>query len=233
MAKRPLPAAQRPATPKPVVSASTPAPPASKKKSAAFKASASKASAFKASASKASAKPASSSKTSAKRAFTTPRARAQPLVVEAETPAGGWLRSIRFSGFSLVMMVVLILAVVVLAPSLRTYAEQRQQISQLSATVAGQEAEVDELTSQRERWNDRTYVTTQARERLSYVMPGDISFLVINDLPVVAPADGGAGSVSTGIQSTTIDWLGSLFASTMTAGLAPLAPVPDAGTDAP
>ncbi|TFD64594.1 septum formation initiator family protein [Cryobacterium sp. Hb1] len=158
----------------------------------------------------------------------------QPIVSEAETPAGGWLRSIRFSGFSLVMMVVLILAVVVLAPSLRTYAEQRQQISQLSAAVADQKAEVDQLTSQRERWNDRTYVTTQARERLSYVMPGDISFLVINDLPVVAPLEADTGPVSTNIQSTTTDWLGSLFASTMTAGLAPqaAAPAPPA-TDAP
>ena len=158
----------------------------------------------------------------------------QPTVSEAETPAGGWLRSIRFSGFSLVMMVVLILAVVVLAPSLRTYAEQRQQISQLSAAVADQKAEVDQLTSQRERWNDRTYVTTQARERLSYVLPGDISFLVINDLPVVAPLEADASPVSTNIQSTTTDWLGSLFASTMTAGLAPqaAAPAPPA-TDAP
>ena len=149
-----------------------------------------------------------------------------PMVSETETPAGGWLRGIRFSGFSLVMMVILVLAVVILAPSLRTYAEQRQQISQLSRAVADQQNEVDRLTSQRERWNDRTYVTTQARERLFYVLPGDISFLVINDLPVVAPLEADAAPVSTNIQSTKIDWLGSLFASTMTAGLAPQAGAP-------
>ncbi|MDJ0350264.1 septum formation initiator family protein [Cryobacterium sp. PH29-G1] len=154
------------------------------------------------------------------------KARQPPVGSPVDTPAGGWLRSIRFSGFSLVMMVVLVLAVVVLAPSLRTYAEQRQQISRLSASVADQKAEVDQLTSQRERWNDRTYITTQARERLSYVLPGDISFLVINDLPVVAPLEAEAAPVSTIIQSTTIDWLGSLFASTMTAGLAPQAAAP-------
>ncbi|TFB78635.1 septum formation initiator family protein [Cryobacterium sp. TMS1-20-1] len=148
------------------------------------------------------------------------------MVSETETPAGGWLRGIRFSGFSLVMMVILVLAVVILAPSLRTYAEQRQQISQLSRAVADQQDEVDRLTSQRERWNDRTYVTTQARERLFYVLPGDISFLVINDLPVVAPLEADAAPVSTNIQSTKIDWLGSLFASTMTAGLAPQAGAP-------
>ncbi|TFD54142.1 septum formation initiator family protein [Cryobacterium sp. Hh11] len=154
------------------------------------------------------------------------------MVSETETPAGGWLRGIRFSGFSLVMMVILVLAVVILAPSLRTYAEQRQQISQLSRAVADQQDEVDRLTSQRERWNDRTYVTTQARERLFYVLPGDISFLVINDLPVVAPLEADAAPVSTNIQSTKIDWLGSLFASTMTAGLAPQAGAPATSTPA-
>jgi len=157
----------------------------------------------------------------------------QPAVSAPETPTGGWLRGIRFSGFSFVMMVILVLAVVILAPSLRTYAEQRQQISQLSAAVADQQDEVDRLTSQRERWNDRTYVTTQARERLSYVLPGDISFLVINDLPVAAPLEAEAAPVSSNIQSTKIDWLGSLFASTMTAGLAPQAAAPESDTPAP
>jgi outer membrane murein-binding lipoprotein Lpp len=130
------------------------------------------------------------------------------------------------------MMVILVLAVVILAPSLRTYAEQRQQISQLSVTVAEQQSEVDRLNSQRERWNDRTYVTTQARERLSYVMPGDISFLVYNDLAVVAAREADAAPVSSNIQSTKIDWLGSLFASTMTVGLAPQAAAPSTSTPA-
>jgi cell division protein FtsB len=160
-------------------------------------------------------------------------AQRQPAVSAPETPTGGWLRGIRFSGFSFVMMLILVLAVVILAPSLRTYAEQRQQISQLSAAVADQQDEVDRLTSQRERWNDRTYVTTQARERLSYVLPGDISFLVINDLPVAAPLEAEAAPVSSNIQSTKIDWLGSLFASTMTAGLAPQAAAPESDTPAP
>lgn len=143
----------------------------------------------------------------------------EPARANAETP-GGWLRSIHFSGFSLVMMGILVLAVVVLAPSLRTYADQRQQISRLSADVAKQETAVDQLKSERERWNDRTYVTTQARDRLSYVLPGDISFLVINDLPAAA-AGTETAPVSTNIQDTKVDWLHSLFASAMTAGLAP------------
>lgn len=144
------------------------------------------------------------------------------------TDAAGWLRGIHLSGFSLVMMVILLLAVVVLAPSLRTYAEQRQQINALRATVDSQQSTVDDLESERERWNDRTYVTTQARERLSYVRPGDISFLVINDLALPVAEGTETAPVSAKIQDTDVDWLDSMFASVMTAGLASAAPAPAA-----
>ena len=148
----------------------------------------------------------------------TPR---QPAAGRADTPVGGWVRGIRNSGFSLVMMGILVLAVVVLAPSLRTYGEQRQEIDRLKAAVTDQQDTVDHLKSERERWNDRTFITTQARERLSYVLPGDISFLVINDLKLPVTGRGGETPVSTDIQSTDVDWLTSVFASVMTAGLAP------------
>jgi cell division protein FtsB len=137
-----------------------------------------------------------------------------------ETAVGTWLRGLRLSGFSFVMMGILVLAVIVLAPSVRTYAEQRQQIDDLSASVAEQEAAVDGLKAERERWNDRTFVTTQARDRLSYVMPGDISFLVINDTGAAVDTSAEPAPVSTAIQDTEIDWVDSVFRSVMTAGLA-------------
>lgn len=139
---------------------------------------------------------------------------------QQETPASGWLRGIRLSGFSFVMMGILVLAVVVLAPSLRVYADQRQQVERLEAIVQEAQGTVDQLKSERERWNDRTYITTQARDRLSYVMPGDISFLVINDLPVPAEGVAPTAPVSTEIQDTPVDWMQSMFTSVMTAGLA-------------
>ena len=37
------------------------------------------------------------------------------------------------------------------------------------------------LRDERERWNDETFIMTQARERLYYVMPGEVSYLVIDD----------------------------------------------------
>ncbi|PPL14602.1 hypothetical protein GY24_15900 [Microterricola pindariensis] len=141
-----------------------------------------------------------------------------------DSPSGGWLRGIRFSGFSLIMMVILVLAVVVLAPGLRVLVEQRQEIAALSATVEAQRKDVDSLHAERERWNDRTFVITQARDRLYYVMPGEVSFLVI-DLPAQVEESAQA-PVTAEIQNTQLDWLQSMFASVMTAGLAESAPAP-------
>lgn len=150
------------------------------------------------------------------------RAERHPVALKTtETATSNWLRGLRLSGFSFMMMGILILAVIVLAPGIRTYAEQQQQIERLTKAVTAQQGSVDELKSERERWNDRTFVTTQARDRLSYVLPGDVSFLVINDLAL--PVAGGTETppASSAIQNTNVDWLSSMFASVMTAGLAP------------
>ena len=136
--------------------------------------------------------------------------------------ASTWLSGIRFSGFSIIMMGVLVLAVVVLAPSIAEYADQRQQIAELKADVARQEAAVADLVEERERWNDETFIVTQARERLYYVRPGEVSYLVIDDR---APTGSGSAdrAVSAEVTERRGDWMQTLLRSMMTAGLAPAA----------
>ncbi len=143
--------------------------------------------------------------------------------MSAESVAGGWLRGIRFSGFSLVMMGLLIVAVVILAPTLRSLIEQRQQIADQQAAVDQLKSQVTDLKSQRARWNDPSYIRAQARDRLYYVMPGEVSYLVIDDRPPAAKA-ADQGPVSRQIQATKTDWVGSLFGSFMTAGLSDATP---------
>lgn len=132
----------------------------------------------------------------------------------------GWLSGIRFSGFSLIMMGVLVLAVVVLAPTIAAFAAQRQEIAELRAAVSAQEEEVQRLRDQRERWNDETFIMTQARERLYYVMPGEVSYLVIDDRTPGANADA-AAEVSAEVTESKGDWMRTLLDSVMIAGLAP------------
>jgi len=134
-----------------------------------------------------------------------------------ETAPEHWLRTIRFSGFTLLMLGLLILGVVVLAPNLRILIEQRQQIAALEQAVKDTEASVEELNGDVARWSDPAYIESQARERLYYVFPGDVSYLVVGDAEGPLTPDG--LPISDEIQTTQVDWLRTLLASVYTAGL--------------
>lgn len=133
-----------------------------------------------------------------------------------ETAPERWMRSLRLSGFSVVMLGILVAAVIVLAPSLRVLIEQQQQIAALEAAVAEQEAAVDRLQGQLDRWSDPAYVVAQARERLLFAYPGESSYLVIARSD--EPAESGL-PVSTAVQATRIDWVHALLSSGWAAGL--------------
>lgn len=128
-----------------------------------------------------------------------------------------WLRSIRLSGFTIATLTVLILTVVVLAPSLKIFVEQQQQIAQIKADLEAQKAGVKDLESERARWDDPSYIEAQARERLNYVYPGEYSYLVIDDGNTVSLGDG--QPISDEVQTTQVDWVRMLLSSVLTAGL--------------
>ncbi|MDQ2661546.1 MAG: septum formation initiator family protein [Actinomycetota bacterium] len=157
------------------------------------------------------------------------RGRTEGATTRRETPGAGWLSGIRFSGFSLIMMGVLVLAVVVLAPTIAAFAQQRQQIAELRAAVSEQEEEVQRLRDERERWNDETFIMTQARERLYYVMPGEVSYLVIDDRAEAAKVDA-TSEVSAEVTESKGDWMRTLLDSVMVAGLAPATAPADGST---
>ena len=130
--------------------------------------------------------------------------------------AGVWLGSIRLSGFAMLIMGLTLLGVLILAPQLQILIEQRQQIADLTAAGTSTQAELDTLTSQRARWDDPAYVRAQARDRLYYVMPGEISYLVVNDVTL----DPNKRVLeTTELKDTNNDWVAGLLGSFLVAGL--------------
>lgn len=127
-----------------------------------------------------------------------------------------WLRTMRLSGFSFVMLGILIVAVIVLAPGLRVLVEQQQQIAALEQAVADQRAEVGQLQEQLDRWSDPAYVVTQARERLLFAYPGESSYLVIAAPDQVTES---GLPVSSQVLTTRVDWVMALLESGWAAGL--------------
>ena len=131
----------------------------------------------------------------------------------------GWLGGIRLSGFMVIMLGLVVLAAFVLVPTIGTYLDQRQQIVSLQQAVELGHDEVAELEAQRDRFSDPAYITTQARERLYYVRPGEVVYLVDNDLPTaLAPQEQGA--VSADVEATSTDWMSQLVRSVTESGLA-------------
>ena len=165
---------------------------------------------------------------------TVARARARVAVqLPADSLANNWLRSVRLSGFSILVLLIIVVFVVVLAPGLRIYLEQRQQIADLQADVASQQANLGTLQDERARWDDPAYIRSQARDRLFYVMPGEYSYLVLDDTG--ATATGSEPPVSSTLQETKVDWAKSLFGSLITAGLSTETPdtLPTTSTNTP
>ena len=121
--------------------------------------------------------------------------------------------SLQVSGFTVTVLALVVLGVVVLAPSLTVMAEQQQQIVRLEAELDRVDQEVRTLEEQRERWNDRAYDEAQARSRLMFVYPGDITYLVIDDVEQEDAGD----SEPTAEDPTPNGWMSSLFASYLVA----------------
>jgi hypothetical protein len=80
-------------------------------------------------------------------------------------------------------VLVLVLAVlsVSYASSMRAYLEQKEHLASLRESIADSKANIAALEREKRRWRDEAYVEAQATERLGWVMPGEISFQVIDE----------------------------------------------------
>lgn len=131
---------------------------------------------------------------------------------------GAWLGGVRFSGFMMIMLGLVVLGAFVLVPTIGTYLDQRQQLITLQRSVEVSRDEVQRLEAERERWRDPAYITAQARDRLYYVLPGEVLYLVDNDLPPERiPIDEVA--VSAEVEQTRTDWMAQFVRSLTEAGL--------------
>jgi cell division protein FtsB len=119
-------------------------------------------------------------------------------------------REIQRSGAVIVGVIIAVAAVVDLSPPVQIWFEQQSRLAELDKEVASARANLAEAKAELERWSDRVYVETQARERLMFVYPGDISYLVVNDVNAEpTKSDEVLGTV----QQTSIDWVDAFLQS--------------------
>lgn len=104
--------------------------------------------------------------------------------------------------------VVCVLTLTIAGP-VRTYFGQRTEMKQLKATEEQLRAQIADLEQQKVKLADPVFIAAQARERLGFVMPGDIPFEV--QLPPGAVVPGGPNAAETQTTPSGQPWYTSLW----------------------
>ena len=86
---------------------------------------------------------------------------------------------VNFRAIALVLVGVLVM--LMLAVPLRSLIQERREIKILEQQVASKQLIIDELNNRKARLADPAYIQALARERLNYVFPGEIGFVVLDE----------------------------------------------------
>jgi cell division protein FtsB len=90
-----------------------------------------------------------------------------------------------------ILAAVICVLTLTIAGPVRTYFAQRTEMKQLQATEEQLRTQIADLEEQKVKLGDPVFIAAQARERLGFVMPGDIPYQV--QLPAGAAAPGPRG----------------------------------------
>lgn len=118
--------------------------------------------------------------------------------------------------------VVCVLTLTIAGP-VRTYFAQRTEMKQLQAAEAQLREQIAELEQQKDKLADPVYIAAQARERLGFVMPGEIPYQV--QLPPGATVPGTPSEEQAAVNSGD-PWYTALWHTIADAphGISPTAP---------
>lgn len=86
---------------------------------------------------------------------------------------------VNFRAIALVLVGVIVM--LMLAVPLRSLIQERREIKILEQQVASKQLIIDDLNNRKARLADPAYIQALARERLNYVFPGEIGFVVLDE----------------------------------------------------
>ena len=104
----------------------------------------------------------------------------EPKVTVALTQGKLMLRMLRLNSSWVSLISVIVLGTFIVSQDVQTYLDQRREIVEMEESIAQAEGAVEEMQAERDRWQDPVYIRSQARDRLYYVLPGEVSYLVMD-----------------------------------------------------
>lgn len=140
------------------------------------------------------------------------------------------LRGFRLNSSSIALLLLIVFGVLTLAPRVQTWFSQRQAIFEAQNQLEQAKKDVVEMQIERKRWEDPAYIRAQARDRLYYVMPGEVSYLVMDaDGIDISDVSGTVGArlsaeknnaeISDKIYETKNNWIDAVIETVVRAGL--------------
>ena len=129
-----------------------------------------------------------------------------------------------------VTVILIFFGVSSVGPRISDYFVMQTQINQLQAKLDAAKENLENITEEKKRWDDPVYIRAQARDRLFYVVPGEISYLVLDaDGLNLSDTSGTVGALlaqkksssdfSQSIGTTKKNWAKGLMQSVIRAGL--------------
>jgi cell division protein FtsB len=136
----------------------------------------------------------------------------------------------RLNSYTLALLAVILIGMFTLAPSIQIWYEQQRQIADYRALVLEAQQNLEGMQQERLRWDDEVYIRAQARDRLYFVMPGEVSFLVMDSEGIdLSDTSGTVGAMlaeqrkrsgfSLEVLASKKNWVEALLESTLRAGL--------------
>jgi len=128
------------------------------------------------------------------------------------------------------ILAIVVVGILALAPQAQIWFQQRQQIADYQAQVQQAKADLAKMKVTRTRWEDPVYIRSQARDRLYYVLPGEVSYLVMDQggintsdvsgtMGAKLAAQRNTSEISSSILRTKKNWVNSIMESFIRAGL--------------
>ncbi len=113
------------------------------------------------------------------------------------------------------LLVVIGLLVISYVGSLRIYLDQQSEMATARTQIAERRAMIARLEDELSRWSDPSYIKTEAREQLGWVMPGEVGYRVIGtDGKVVS---GEVGSIKGNNDPVNQAWYERIWSSVQVA----------------
>ena len=140
------------------------------------------------------------------------------------------LRAVKLNSVTVSIILVIVAGTFLISSDVQAFLNQRRQIADMEISIQQAEDAVEEMQAERDRWQDPVYIRSQARDRLYYVLPGEVSYLVMDadgidfsdtsgTVGAMLAAKRNADEISLEVAAANENWVDALFESGLRAAL--------------